>query len=165
MIVREHVPLAPLTTLGVGGPARFFVQAHAEADVREAVRWARDQGLSLFVLGGGSNLLVADSGFGGVVLKIALLGTDRVDDGNDAIFTVAAGEDWDRFVARTVEEDCAGVECLSGIPGSVGGTPVQNVGAYGQAVSGSVREVAAIDRQTLQLRTFPNADCGFGYRN
>jgi UDP-N-acetylmuramate dehydrogenase len=164
MIVREQVALAPLTTLGVGGPARYFVEAHTESDVKEAVLFAQARDLPLFVLGGGSNLLVADSGFGGVVLKIALLGTDRVDDGNDAIFTVAAGEDWDAFVARAVEEDCAGVECLSGIPGSVGGTPVQNVGAYGQEVSGSVREVAAINRQTLQLRTFPNADCGFGYR-
>jgi len=165
MIVREQVPLAPLTTLGVGGPARFFVEAHAETEVREAVRFARDRGLPLFVLGGGSNLLVADAGFDGVVLKIALLGTKRVDDGDDTIFTVAAGEDWDGFVARTVEEDCAGIECLSGIPGSVGATPVQNVGAYGQEVSETIREVSVLDRQTLQTRAFSNDECGFAYRS
>ena len=164
MIIREHVPLAPLTTLGVGGPARFFVEAHTESDVREAVQFARDRELPLFVLGGGSNLLVADAGFDGVVLKIGLLGLERVDDGNDAIFTVAAGEDWDGFVARAVAEDCAGIECLSGIPGSVAGTPVQNVGAYGQEVSETIREVVTLDRQTLQMRTFDNSECGFAYR-
>jgi len=164
MIVREHLPLAPLTTLGVGGPARFFVQAHAEADVREAVRFARDRGVPLFVLGGGSNLVVADAGFNGVVLKIALLGTERVDEGSDAIFTVAAGEDWDAFVARTVENNCAGIECLSGIPGSVGGTPVQNVGAYGQEVSETIRTLEVFDRQEMEKKVFSNEDCGFAYR-
>ena len=164
MIVREHVPLAPLTTLGVGGPARFFVQAHAEGDVREAVQFARDRGLSLFVLGGGSNLLVADAGFNGVVLKIALIGTERVDEGSYAIFTLAAGEDWDAFVARTVESNCAGIECLSGIPGSVGGTPVQNVGAYGQQVSETIRTVEVFDRQEMEKKVFSNEECGFAYR-
>ena len=164
MMVREHVPLAPLTTLGVGGPARFFVQAHAEGDVREAVQFARDRGLSLFVLGGGSNLLVADAGFNGVVLKIALIGTERVDEGSYAIFTLAAGEDWDAFVARTVESNCAGIECLSGIPGSVGGTPVQNVGAYGQEVSETIRTVEVFDRQEMEKKVFSNEECGFAYR-
>jgi UDP-N-acetylmuramate dehydrogenase len=164
MIVREHVPLAPFTTLGVGGPARFFVEAHIESDVREAVRFARERDLPLFVLGGGSNLLVADAGFDGVVVKIALLGTDRVDDGNHAIFTLAAGEDWDAFVARTVEEDCAGIECLSGIPGSVGGTPVQNVGAYGQDVSETIRTVVVFDRQSMEKKIFSKQECGFAYR-
>jgi UDP-N-acetylmuramate dehydrogenase len=164
MIVREHLPLAPLTTLGVGGPARFFVQAHAEADVREAVQFARDRGLSLFVLGGGSNLLVADAGFNGMVLKIALIGTKRVDEGSYAIFTVAAGEDWDAFVARSVENNCAGIECLSGIPGSVGGTPVQNVGAYGQEVSETIRTLEVFDRREMEKKFFSNEECGFAYR-
>ena len=164
MIVREHVPLASLTTLGVGGPARFFVPARAVPDVREAVQFARDRGLSLFVLGGGSNLLVADAGFNGVVLKIALIGTDRVDEGSYATFTVAAGEDWDAFVARTVESNCAGIECLSGIPGSVGGTPVQNVGAYGQEVSETIRTVEVFDRQVMEKKVFRNEECGFAYR-
>jgi UDP-N-acetylmuramate dehydrogenase len=164
MMVREQVPLAPLTTLGVGGPARYFIGAATELDVRDAVKFARDRGLSLFVLGGGSNLLVSDAGYNGVVLKIALSGTERVDHGEDAIFTVAAGEDWDGFVARAVSEDCAGVECLSGIPGSVGATPVQNVGAYGQEVSETIREVVVLDRNSLETRPFSNSECGFAYR-
>lgn len=164
MIIREHVPLAPLTTLGVGGPARFLVDAQTEADVREALQFAHDRGLSLFVLGGGSNLLVADAGFDGLVLKVSLPGIERADDGADTVFSVAAGEDWDSFVARVVSEDCAGVECLSGIPGSVGGTPVQNVGAYGQEVSETIRKVEVLDRRTLQKRVVANAGCGFAYR-
>jgi UDP-N-acetylmuramate dehydrogenase len=164
MIVRERVPLAPLTTLGVGGPARYFAEAHNESDVREAVEFARSCDLPLFVLGGGSNLLVADSGFDGLVLKIALRGIDRTAEGDNMIFKVAAGEEWDSFVARAVDDNCAGVECLSGIPGSVGGTPVQNVGAYGQEVSETIREVDALDRQSMQSRTFSSAECGFGYR-
>jgi len=164
MIVREQVPLAPLTTLGVGGPARYFTEAHTDYDVREAVEFVRARGLPLFVLGGGSNLLVADGGFNGFVLKICLRGIDRAMKGNDVTFKVAAGEDWDELVHRTVEENCAGIECLSGIPGSVGGTPVQNVGAYGQEVSETIREVETLDRESLQRRTFTNAECGFAYR-
>ncbi len=164
MIIREQVPLAPLTTLGVGGPARYFGEARTEDDVREAVQCAQSRNLPLFVLGGGSNLLVSDSGFDGLVLKVSLRGVDRISDRDQITYAVAAGEDWDAFVARAVEEDCAGIECLSGIPGSVGGTPVQNVGAYGQEVSEAISEVVALDRESLQLRTFPNAECAFGYR-
>jgi UDP-N-acetylmuramate dehydrogenase len=165
MLIREQVPLAPLTTLGVGGPARYFAEAHSDSDVRETVQYAQSRGLPLFVLGGGSNLLVSDRGFDGFVLKIALRGIDRTAEGNDVTFSVASGEPWDDFVARAVEEDCAGIECLSGIPGSVGGTPVQNVGAYGQEVSETIREMEVLDRQTLQVRTFTNTDCGFAYRS
>jgi UDP-N-acetylmuramate dehydrogenase len=165
MNLREQVPLAPLTTLGVGGPARFFVEAETEKDIREALEFASERGLPVFVLGGGSNLVVADSGFSGLVLGIRLLGIERVAQGLDAMYRVAAGEDWDVFVARAVEEDCAGIECLCGIPGSVGATPVQNVGAYGQEVSETIREVLALHRQTMELRTFRNAECGFGYRS
>lgn len=165
MILREHVPLAPLTTLGVGGPARYFAEASDENEVQEAVEFARSRELPLFVLGGGSNVLVADTGFNGLVLKVDLRGVERVVVGEDVTFRVAAGEDWDAFVARTVEEDCAGLECLSGIPGSVGGTPVQNVGAYGQDVSETIREVTALDRQSLEPRTFSSPDCRFAYRS
>jgi UDP-N-acetylmuramate dehydrogenase len=165
MLVREQVPLAPLTTLGVGGPARYFAEAHTELEVREAVEFARSRDLPLFVLGGGSNLLVADTGFNGLVLKIALSGIDRITAGDDVTFRVAAGEEWDAFVARAVDYNYAGIECLSGIPGSVGGTPVQNVGAYGQEVSETISGVEALDRQTLQLRTFSNTECGFCYRS
>jgi UDP-N-acetylmuramate dehydrogenase len=164
MIIREHVPLAPFTTLGVGGPARYFIEAQTEDDVREALVFAQNRGLPLFVLGGGSNLLVADAGFNGLVLKVSLRGIERVVDGAEAVFSVAAGENWDAFVARAVEDTCAGVECLSGIPGSAGATPVQNVGAYGQEVSETIHEVEALDRTTLQKRIFGNAECGFAYR-
>jgi UDP-N-acetylmuramate dehydrogenase len=164
MHLREQVPLAPLTTLGVGGAARYFVEAASETDVREALIFAAKEGLPLFVLGGGSNLVIADAGFDGLVLKVCLGGIDRTVDGANVVFQVAAGEDWDAFVARVVEDDCAGIECLSGIPGLAGATPVQNVGAYGQEVADTIREVVALDRQTLELRTFRNSECGFGYR-
>jgi UDP-N-acetylmuramate dehydrogenase len=164
MIVRENVLLAPLTTLAVGGPAHYFVEATTEAEVREALEFAQAGGLPLFVMGGGSNLLVSDGGFDGLVLRVSLGGVERKLNGSDVTYQVAAGEDWDSFVARAVEDECAGIECLSGIPGTVGATPVQNVGAYGQEVSGTIREVAALDRQSRELRLFNNADCRFGYR-
>jgi UDP-N-acetylmuramate dehydrogenase len=165
MIVREQVPLAPLTTLGVGGPARYLAEARTESDVREGVEYAQSYNLLLFVLGGGSNLLVSDNGFDGLVLKVSLRGIQQTDASGDHVtFSVAAGEQWDDFVAGAVDKNYAGVECLSGIPGSVGGTPVQNVGAYGQEVSETITGVEAFDRQTLRLKTFTNAECGFGYR-
>src|SRR5580658_2528847 len=131
MIIKENQPLAPLTTLGVGGPARWFAEAHGEDDVVEAAEWARARGVSLFVLGGGSNLLVADGGFDGLVLHIAVRGIGEEEWGasEKILYRVAAGETWDHFVQWATEADCAGVECLAGIPGTVGGTPVQNVGA------------------------------------
>ncbi len=165
MNLREQVPLAPLTTLGVGGAARYFVEADTEADVREALQFAASRQFPLFVLGGGSNLLVADAGFGGLVLRIRLRGIERIGDAPNLTYQVAAGEDWDAFVARAVEANCAGIECLSGIPGSVGATPVQNVGAYGQDVSETIREVVALDRQTMEVRTIPANECGFAYRS
>ena len=165
MLIEENVPLAPLSTLGVGGPARYFCQARSEDDIREAVVFAHEQGLPLFLLGGGSNLVVSDSGFAGLVVKIALHGIEQLAMQNDRVtFNVAAGEDWDAFVASTVESNCAGLECLSGIPGSVGGTPVQNVGAYGQEVSDTITEVRVLHLETLESITFSNADCQFAYR-
>jgi UDP-N-acetylmuramate dehydrogenase len=166
MLIREHVALAPYTTLGVGGPARFLAEATSEAEVMEAVEFARSRQLPLFVLGGGSNLAVADAGFPGFVLKIGIAGVSQVNASDETvIYEAGAGEDWDAFVARAVGENCAGLECLSGIPGTVGGTPVQNVGAYGQEVSQRLREVRVLDLQTLQVRTLSNAECGFAYRS
>ncbi len=161
MVIRENVSLAPLTTLGVGGPARYFAEAHSEAEVMEAVEFARMKDLPLFVLGGGSNLVVADSGFDGLVLKVGMADVSASDDG---VFVADAGCDWDTLVAQTVEAECAGLECLSGIPGTVGGTPVQNVGAYGQDVSQTITEVRVLDLQSLHAETMSNADCGFSYR-
>ena len=164
MLVRQQVPLAPLTTFQVGGPARYFVEARSEEDVRAAVTEARSHGWPLFVLGGGSNLVVSDAGWPGLVLKIALTGISEQRDGPRVLFDVAAGEDWDSFVAHAVARDCAGIECLSGIPGTVGGTPVQNVGAYGQEVSDTIVSVRALDNLSGDICELQNADSGFAYR-
>jgi UDP-N-acetylmuramate dehydrogenase len=160
----ENVALAPLTTLGVGGPARFFAEAESEGDVHEAIAFAEERDLPLFVLGGGSNVVVADAGFDGLVLKIAIRGVQSSDQREKRIFAAGAGEDWDALVACAVEQDCAGLECLSGIPGLVGGTPVQNVGAYGQDVSQTITEVVALDQHSCEVCTFTNEQCRFGYR-
>jgi UDP-N-acetylmuramate dehydrogenase len=160
MQFRERVTLAPYTTFKIGGPARWFAEAESETDILEAVDFARGRGLPLFALGGGSNLLIADEGFPGVVLHIALKGIEQRGDA----FDVAAGEDWDGFVTRVVEQGYAGVECLAGIPGTVGGTPIQNVGAYGQEVSETVTRVRVLDLHSLKFGEFSNADCGFAYR-
>jgi UDP-N-acetylmuramate dehydrogenase len=165
MDLRRDVPLAPLTTLGVGGPARFFVDANAEKDVPEAVEFAARRKLPLFVLGGGSNLLVADSGFPGVVLHMGIPGVRETAAGEETLVEAGAGEVWDALVARCVERGLAGIECLSGIPGTVGGTPVQNVGAYGQDVAAVIRTVRAFDRVSSAVRDLPASECGFGYRS
>ena len=164
MKIQEDIALAPLTTLGIGGPARWFVEAASEADIVDAVRWSRERGVPLFVLGGGSNLLVADSGFSGLVLRVLLRGVTAESGSHGRIFRVAAGEPWDGFVERTVQEDCAGIECLAGIPGTVGGTPVQNVGAYGQEVAETVELVRVLDLETLKFQEMSAAECGFAYR-
>lgn len=156
--------LAPLTTLGIGGPARYFIHALSENTVLQAIAFAKSRGLPVFVLGGGSNLLVADRGFSGLVLKIGISGVEWHDDGDRMIVRAAAGEEWDRLVASCVEKNLAGVECLSGIPGSVGGTPVQNVGAYGQEVSEVLVSVRAYDRQTESILELSREECRFTYR-
>lgn len=155
-----------MTTLGVGGGARYFVTARSESEVAGAIGYARDATLDLFILGGGSNVLIADSGFDGFVLKIALRGIDEIvcDEDEIVCIKVGAGEEWDRFVDHCVKNEFAGVECLSGIPGLVGGTPVQNVGAYGQEVAETIREVRCFDRHENCFVTLSNAECGFGYR-
>ncbi len=168
MTIQENVPLAPLTTLQVGGAARFFAELRREDEVREAVQFAKAATLPLFVLGGGSNLVVADSGWPGLVLKIAIGGiaspTTNDTTGNAVLFSVGAGVNWDDFVAQAVAQNCAGVECLSGIPGSVGGTPVQNVGAYGQEVADTIESVRALDLKQDRIVVLPKPACGFRYR-
>ena len=159
--IREGVPLAPLTTFGIGGAARYFVEATTDEEIVEAVFWAKERGLRLFVLGGGSNLLVRDSGFAGLVLKIGVMGVEACGRN---LFDVGAGESWDRFVEMMMYMGMAGVECLAGIPGSVGGTPVQNVGAYGQEVAGTIESVRAFDRETLEWVELDKAACRFRYR-
>jgi UDP-N-acetylmuramate dehydrogenase len=164
MLIQENVPLAPLTTLKVGGPARYFVQAHTIAEVGEAVSLARSRNLAFFVLGGGSNLVISDAGWPGLVLKVSIPGVEERSQGDKSLFEVGAGEQWDKFVAQAVSRNCAGVECLSGIPGSVGGTPVQNVGAYGQEVADTIESVLALDLKDGQVRELCNEACSFQYR-
>jgi UDP-N-acetylmuramate dehydrogenase len=162
--IRENVPLGPLTTLGIGGPARYFADTTSEKEVAEAMSFAADTGVRVVVMGGGSNLLVSDSGFSGLILRVAIGGTRFTDAGPHVLARAGAGVDWDGFVAHSVGQNLAGVECLSGIPGWVGGTPVQNVGAYGQEVSAVIEEVRVFDRQSGRGTTLDNDACGFAYR-
>jgi UDP-N-acetylmuramate dehydrogenase len=161
---QPKVPLAPLTTLGIGGAARHFAPARSLDEVAEAHRWAAEKGLPLFVLGGGSNLVIADAGFDGLVLQMDIRGIEfRLREGH-TFLRAGAGEPWDGVVAGSVARGLVGLESLSGIPGSVGGTPVQNVGAYGQEVRDTIEQVICFDRETASVVTLSNSDCGFAYR-
>jgi len=166
MRMLENLPLASYTTFGIGGPARWFYEATSEDEIVEAAAWATRRGVPLFVLGGGSNLLVSDAGFAGLVLKVGLLSISSEDAADSSrIYRVGAGESWDHCVERTTEDHCAGIECLAGIPGTVGGTPVQNVGAYGQEVATAIDRVRAYDLEQRSFVEFTAAECGFGYRH
>lgn len=163
--IEQNVPLAPFTTIGIGGPARYFVRAVDIDVLREAIDWARDRSLPLFILGGGSNLLISDDGFDGLVVHVDLRGVTVIAEDEYAMVRVAAGEVWDDFVAMAVRREWAGIECLSGIPGSVGATPIQNVGAYGQEVSETIARVEVLDRRDGLVKTLTNWECRFGYRS
>ncbi len=161
---QPDVDLAPLTTLGIGGPARWFTRTLTVDDVAAAHQWADERGVELFVLGGGSNLVIADNGFDGLVTQIDVRGVEFACDDDGTLVRAGAGETWDPLVAAVVSRGLAGIECLSGIPGSVGGTPVQNVGAYGQEVSETIAHVTAFDRRLRHVVTMANAECRFAYR-
>jgi UDP-N-acetylmuramate dehydrogenase len=164
--LQEQVPLAPYTTLRTGGPARFFCEVATEAELLEAVNFARERTLSLFVLGGGSNLLIGDSGFDGLVIHIAIdTRASTAASATSTEITAAAGTDWNTFVLHICEQGISGVECLAGIPGTVGGTPVQNVGAYGQEVSTTIATVRALDLTTNAFTTLTRQQCAFAYRS
>jgi UDP-N-acetylmuramate dehydrogenase len=167
VLLQENIPLAPLTTFKIGGLARYFVSATDTGEVQQAVGWARSHNQPIFVLGGGSNLLIADAGWPGLVLKVAIPGFDRRDEAKDGkvLFEVGAGESWDKFVSDAVRARCAGIECLSGIPGSVGGTPVQNVGAYGQDVAQTIASVQVFDLNDGQVHNLRPDACEFSYRS
>ena len=165
MLVRDDAPLAPLTTLGIGGTARRLVTAHTEDEVVEALREADAAGERVLVLGGGSNLVLPDEHFDGTVVRVLSHGLRSRREGDDVMLEASAGEDWDGFVALCVADRLVGVECLSGIPGLVGGTPVQNVGAYGQDVSQTVSSVRVLDRTTGEVGRVDAAGCGFSYRH
>lgn len=162
MELERDVSLAQKTTLGVGGNAECFARAASAAAVGRALAWAREQGRRVYVLGGGSNIVVSDAGVAGLVLAVRLRGIDWHDDGS---VTVAAGEPWDGFVRGAVERGLAGVECLSGVPGLSGATPIQNVGAYGQEVSETIERVVAVDRATGERVELTRSDCDFAYRD
>ncbi|HEX6235920.1 MAG TPA: UDP-N-acetylmuramate dehydrogenase [Acidimicrobiales bacterium] len=166
MPVRSDVTFAELTSLRLGGPARRLVEVTTEADLIEAVRAADEAGEPLLVVAGGSNLVVADTGFDGTVVRVATRGVAAETDGpgTAATVTVAAGEVWDDLVARAVAEGWRGIEAMSGIPGSVGATPIQNVGAYGQEVAETIVRLRAWDRRQRRVRTFLPGECGFAYR-
>jgi UDP-N-acetylmuramate dehydrogenase len=163
--IQEHVPLAPYTTLRIGGPARFFCEVKTEPELLEAVAFAREHNLPLFILGGGSNLLVSDAGFNGLVVHIAITSPAKTSSSANRLdITEAAGTEWNAFVLDICQQGISGVECLAGIPGSVGGTPVQNVGAYGQEVANTIIQVRALDLDTLAFATLTHKQCGFSYR-
>ena len=162
-LLRDH------TTLRLGGPARSWVRAETEQDLVDAVRACDEASEPVLVLAGGSNVVVADEGFPGTVVEVATTGVRADHEGDDptcggVVVTVAGGEPWDPFVERAVGHGWVGVEALSGIPGSMGATPIQNVGAYGQEVSQTLASVRVWDRKLRGVRTFAAADCGFGYR-
>ncbi len=164
MIDQGAVPLSQLTTLRVGGPARRVVEAESEEEVIELVQAADAEGEPVLVLGAGSNLLVADEGFGGTVLRVVTRGV-RINSGDGvARLTAAAGEPWDELVERTIEEGLSGLECLSGIPGLAGATPIQNVGAYGQEVAQRITVVRVFDRRRATTEDLTPEQCAFGYR-
>src|SRR5438046_5464890 len=162
--LREQVPPAPYTTLGLGGEARYFVECGSEEAVRAAVTTAADGRLPVYVLGGGSNVVFLDSGFPGLVLRITIGGVE-FRDGESPEVRAGAGVDWDGLVQAVVARGWTGVECLSGIPGTVGGTPIQNVGAYGQEIAESLVSVECLERTTLGRRAFTARECAFGYRD
>lgn len=163
--ISENVELASLTTFKIGGKARFFTEIETEVGIIEAIEFAERNQLEIFILGGGSNVLIADEGFNGLVVKIAVKGIDTHEiDERTVHVTGGAGEDWDKFVEHCVERNLQGIECLSGIPGLVGGTPVQNVGAYGQEVSETIYTVRVYDRKERIFKDLTNGECGFEYR-
>jgi UDP-N-acetylmuramate dehydrogenase len=160
----RDVPLAPRTTLGVGGPARRFVRVASVDELREALHDAESTGERVLILGGGSNLVISDAGWDGLAISMGIEGVDVVEDGDHAIVKAGAGVVWDLLVGALVYAGLAGCECLSGIPGLVGATPMQNVGAYGQEVADTIARVQVLDRQNGSLVDFTPAQCGFAYR-
>ena len=163
---RRSGPLAEHTTLRIGGPARRLIEVDSEPELIETVTELDAAGEPVLILGGGSNLLISDDGFAGTVVKIATRGIDEdVAACSGAVITVAAGEPWDPLVAYAVEREWSGLEAMSGIPGLVGATPIQNVGAYGAEVSQLISMVRTFDRETGRVKTFFPVECGFGYRS
>ncbi len=164
LTIRENVPLAGFTTFGVGGPAHRFVEVSTQEAAARALTYASEQALPFFVLGGGSNVLVSDSGFPGLVILNRIKGFSIGRDGDSVLVTAGGGEDWQDFADRCAAEGWQGVECLAGIPGTVGASPVQNIGAYGQEVAQTIVQVDALETATGNAVRLGKEQCGFGYR-
>ena len=162
--VEENYPLASLTTFNVGGPAKYYVSVKSEAALIKALEFAKSLAIPIFILGGGSNILVSDNGFDGLVIRNGIKGITSRPQGDYHCIYARSGEDWQYFVDWCVSEKLQGIECLAGIPGTVGAAPVQNIGAYGQEVSDTIGEVRAIEVSTGKSIIFRNEECGFGYR-
>lgn len=161
---QEKVSLKEYTTIHLGGTAKYFCRCQSVDDLIEALTRAKSKNLRVHVLGGGSNTIFADEGFDGIIIKVDLKGIHFEDAGSDVLIRAGAGEDWDALAKIAVEKGYSGIECLSGIPGSVGATPIQNVGAYGQEVKDTIQSVTVLDRESLQQKEFSSAECGFSYR-
>ena len=158
--------LANFTTLGVGGPAAEIIKVKTEEELIAAIKAGDASKTPLLILGGGSNVLISDSGFAGTVIKVETTGNSfEIDACSGGTLTVSAGADWDEFVAFTIEKGLANLESLSGIPGTVGGAPIQNIGAYGHEVSEVIARVRTFDRKVQAVKTFTASQCEFGYRN
>ena len=164
MTIEHDIPLSEFTTFRIGGAARFFAHARSLEDLRQALAFAREKNIPYFILGGGSNLLVSDDGFPGLVIRVELRGVSSRRDGDDVLVEAAAGESWDALVDYAVANDLQGIENLSGIPGTVGGAPVQNIGAYGSEVSSSVETVSVVDAEDGGAKELSRDDCRFAYR-
>lgn len=164
LTIQEHYPLAGLTTFDIGGPARYFTVVASLEEAQEALAFARERGIGIFVLGGGSNILIGDQGFPGLVILNRVQGFHETLEDGDAVVTVGAGVEWDAFTRRCGERGWQGVECLAGVPGTVGAAPVQNIGAYGQSADAVVERVRAVDIATGRRASFTNEECSFSYR-
>src|SRR3989344_7365215 len=169
MLIEENVPLAPLTTFFIGGPARYFARVTTVEELKQSLDYARDKSLATLVLGGGSNVLVSDAGFDGLVIKIEMMGVDPVKSSDDhgagkVLLIAGAGESWDALVERAIQSGVWGIENLSGIPGTVGAAPMQNIGAYGAEVKDTLAWVEAFDTQSGAVIRLQNTECSFGYR-
>ncbi|HEX2786907.1 MAG TPA: UDP-N-acetylmuramate dehydrogenase [Ignavibacteria bacterium] len=167
MNIKENYPLSSLTTIGLGGPAKYIIECESPAEIKEAINFSREKNLKFYVLSGGSNVVFPDKGFDGVILLLRnkFQAFEVLEQDSDSIILkINAGENWDSFVKFAVENGYSGIECLSGIPGSVGATPVQNVGAYGQEIKDVFVSLNAIDVNTLEEKSFSNEECKFDYR-
>jgi len=162
--IQEHLPLAPLTTFGIGGEADFFTHVRRIEEIAEALVFAKEKNVAVCILGGGSNTLFDDAGFDGLVIQIEIIGIE-LERGEDALLIAGAGESWDGLVARAVTENLWGIENLSSIPGTLGGAVVQNIGAYGAALSQTLAWAEVYDTQSKEIKKLSNEECAFGYRD